>query len=99
MEQMLAFNEQFLQSLQAEYSQRKRLGIVFKESASFFKMYSVYINNYDEALKRMRLLEQSGEFRAFVRACELQETCRGLDLRSYLIQVRRVSSVAHTLVD
>jgi hypothetical protein len=31
LEQLLAFNEQFLQSLQAEYAQKKRLGIVFKE--------------------------------------------------------------------
>ncbi|KAG5176461.1 hypothetical protein JKP88DRAFT_335179 [Tribonema minus] len=91
LEQLLAFNEQFLQSLQAEHAQKKRLGIVFKESASFFKMYSMYIVNYDEAMKRVRLLEGSGEFRAFVRACELQEACRGLDLRSYLIQpVQRV---------
>jgi hypothetical protein len=34
LEQLLAFNEQFLQSLQAEYAQKKRLGIVFKEVPS-----------------------------------------------------------------
>jgi RhoGEF domain len=54
-------------------------------------MYSTYINNYDVAMKRVRLLEAHTEFRAFIRACELQEGCRGLDLRSYLIQpVQRV---------
>jgi RhoGEF domain len=62
-----------------------------QQSASFFKMYSTYINNYDVAMKRVRLLEAHTEFRAFIRACELQEGCRGLDLRSYLIQpVQRV---------
>jgi hypothetical protein len=40
------------------------------QSASLFKMYGTYIVNYDEAMKRMRLLEQAPEFRAFVRACE-----------------------------
>lgn len=35
--------------------------------------------------------EEFSEFKAFVRACEHQEACHGLDLRAYLIQpVQRV---------
>jgi hypothetical protein len=39
-EQLLAFNEQFLSALQEEYNNQRRLGTVFKERAGYFKMYS-----------------------------------------------------------
>jgi hypothetical protein len=42
-------------------------------------------------MQRLAVCDTHLEFRAFVRACELQEACHGLDLRSYLIQpVQRV---------
>ncbi|CAM9348282.1 unnamed protein product, partial [Phaeothamnion confervicola] len=90
-EQLLRFNEQFLRDLQAEHRGRKRIGGVFTEAAARFGLYSSYINNYDDAMLRLKELEANPEFRAFVRACELQEPCHGLDVRSFLIQpVQRV---------
>ena len=44
--------------------------------------------------------EEHAEFRAFVRACEHQEACHGLDLRAYLIQpVQRVPRYRLLLIE
>jgi hypothetical protein len=37
------------------------------------------------------LIETRLDFAAFVRACELQEGCKGLNLRAYLIMVSWVT--------
>ena len=44
--------------------------------------------------------EQFSEFKAFMRACEHQEACHGLDLRAYLIQpVQRVPRYRLLLIE
>ncbi len=44
--------------------------------------------------------EQFSAFKAFIRACEHQEACHGLDLRAYLIQpVQRVPRYRLLLIE
>ncbi|CAM9631084.1 unnamed protein product, partial [Hapterophycus canaliculatus] len=97
-EEILAFNEQFLRDLATcdgggvTGVRRKSIGAIFrKQPLDMFKPYSVYVKNYPQAVKRLTACEECAEFKAFVRACEHQEACHGLDLRAYLIQpVQRV---------
>eukprot|EP00752_Nemacystus_decipiens_P004215 g3852.t1 len=96
-EEVLAFNEQILLDIAGPGGgvvggRRKSIGATFRtQPDEMFKSYSVYVNKYPQALKSLAVCEQSSEFKAFVRACEHQEVCHGLDLRAYLIQpVQRV---------
>eukprot|EP00903_Cladosiphon_okamuranus_P014391 g13359.t1 len=97
-EEVLAFNEQILRDLTGRNEggvvggRRKGIGATFRrQPLDMFKPYSVYVKKYPQALKSLEVCEGNSSFKAFVRACEHQEACHGLDLRAYLIQpVQRV---------
>jgi hypothetical protein len=58
---------------------------------TYEQMYSLYINNFDRANDKLTEALSNNVCSAFVRACELQPRCHGLNLRSFLIQpVQRV---------
>ncbi|CAM9102933.1 unnamed protein product [Choristocarpus tenellus] len=64
---------------------RRMLG-VFLMAAPFFKMYSLYIKNFESARERLTALKESPEVSAFLSACERQKACHGLRLQDFLIQ-------------
>lgn len=51
-EQLLAFNSRFLQDLTAEYEKHKQVGSAFKQVENLLETYSVYVQNYPDAMKR-----------------------------------------------
>ncbi|CAM9475612.1 unnamed protein product [Ectocarpus sp. 6 AP-2014] len=94
---ILEFNERFLSGLagrDGEVVDGRRRGIgttLRRQSLDMFKPYSVYVKNYPQSLKTLAACEEFSEFNAFIRGCEHQDACHGLDLKAYLIQpVQRV---------
>lgn len=69
-----------------------RIGDVFIEMGPFFKLYTVYVNNYDAALARLTALKKNNaRFATFVLDVQKTPTFGGLDLISFLIMpVQRI---------
>ncbi|CAM9893403.1 unnamed protein product [Discosporangium mesarthrocarpum] len=77
----------------------RRLIGEFLKAAPFFKMYSQYIGNFENARARlMSLCEAKGTFAAFLSACDRQKACHGLRLRDFLIQPVQVCCVEQRLL-
>lgn len=92
-EQLLAFNTRFLADLEAAHVEQgtAELVEVFLKAAPFFKMYSSYINNFDKARDTLLNARQHTATNAFIKACEFQHACHGLQLPDFLIQpVQRI---------
>ena len=54
-------------------------------------MYSDYCRNFSSALEQVKAWKETVWMGPFLRACELQPDCEGLDLNSYLIMpVQRI---------
>eukprot|EP00968_Pinguiococcus_pyrenoidosus_P026280 scaffold7066_cov253-Pinguiococcus_pyrenoidosus.AAC.54 len=88
---VLACNQQFLADLEKHVtceSHERVLKTVqtMSQYAQFFKMYSVYINNYDNSARVLARLKQNPQVAAFIRACELQASCKSRMLADFLIQ-------------
>ncbi|KAL6078366.1 Rho guanine nucleotide exchange factor (GEF) 17 [Balamuthia mandrillaris] len=51
----------------------------------FLKMYTQYINNYDNAHKRVKKLSNSAAFKTFLQQCKSRPECNSLGLHDHLI--------------
>mmetsp|Transcript_20022 Transcript_20022/g.60632 ORF Transcript_20022/g.60632 Transcript_20022/m.60632 type:complete len:619 (+) Transcript_20022:1010-2866(+) len=88
---IMACNQQFLADLEKHkelepHERASKTMVTISSYAGFFKMYSVYINNYDNAMRVLCRLRQNPVVAAFIRACELQPTCHNKVLSDFLIQ-------------
>ncbi|KAL6070868.1 Dbly domain-containing protein [Balamuthia mandrillaris] len=88
-------NEKFYNDLKKEVeggNARDSLGQLFIELASYLKMYSTYVNNYDEAIRiLMELRMNNPEWKNFTAKQRALPESRNLSLEDYLIQpVQRV---------
>ena len=66
-------------------------GTIFKDFSPFFKMYSAYLQNYENALQRVVELQSNQRFEAALNTGATDPRCRGKPLTSYLIMpVQRI---------
>jgi len=85
-----------LNDLQKDQEQHREggreVGKIFKEFAPFFKMFTMYLNNYENAIKvKQNLYDSNYVFREFLDHAEQDPRCKGMNLNSYLITpVQRV---------
>jgi hypothetical protein len=88
---IVSLNQKFYGELKAK---NKSIGELFSQYAPFFKMYNVYVNNYDEAAKVLDTLlhaKQYKSFQAFHEQKRNDPKSHGHDLQSYLIMpVQRI---------
>ncbi|RIA96501.1 hypothetical protein C1645_384598 [Glomus cerebriforme] len=68
------------------------LGDIFLDMAPFFKMYSIYVKNFNSALSVINVqLRDNPAFSAFLRDIIKTGQCKGLTLQAYLIMpVQRI---------
>ncbi|CAM9605334.1 unnamed protein product, partial [Phaeothamnion confervicola] len=63
----------------------------FLKAAPFFKMFTQYVNNFALSSERLSAAEGRPPVATFLKACELQRGCHGLQLRDFLIMpVQRI---------
>lgn len=93
-EQLEALHGAFLDRLQeaAAGTQCRELGKIVAKQASAFSAYTVYINNYNDALNALCRAEAKYEpFRMFLEESQARPECRGLSLQAYMIMpVQRI---------
>jgi len=73
-------------TIRANKKTQKSLGDLLRAFIPFFKMYTIYINSFDNANKRVTELQNSSKkFSQFLNDCKERPECKKLDLVSYLI--------------
>ncbi|KAL6041590.1 RhoGEF domain containing protein [Balamuthia mandrillaris] len=79
----------------------QRLGDIFKNMVSFLKVYTSYVNQFDQAILLLgQLLAERESFRALMTYLENKKQCRGLKLNSFLIMpVQRIPRYVLLLQD
>jgi RhoGEF domain len=93
-EQLVGFNKRFLADLEAAAATPSASGDeataavveVFLKAAPFFKMFSVYVNNFEKARTGLGKVRARVRTNSFLRACEHQLVCNGHTLNDFLIQ-------------
>ena len=94
-EVLFGFNCQFLKSLEGRISKwnenEQKLGDIFLHGVEYLKMYTMYVNNYNESVKEVTTCKQKiSKFAEFLDRVRYSE-CNGLDITSYLIMpVQRI---------
>lgn len=97
--QILQCNQVLLQKLNEQVNDHQqgktscvKFGIVFKEMAVWFKLYTDYINNHELATTTHDvLMEKKKKFAAFMEKQQNNPKCKNLPLAAYLIQpVQRI---------
>ena len=65
----------------------KTIGTVFKETVPFMKLYTQYINNYDDVIATVReCRKENPALDKFLKECKKSKPeCRGMDINSFLI--------------
>eukprot|EP01102_Stenamoeba_stenopodia_P006579 TRINITY_DN1814_c0_g2_i2.p1 TRINITY_DN1814_c0_g2~~TRINITY_DN1814_c0_g2_i2.p1 ORF type:complete len:586 (+),score=123.34 TRINITY_DN1814_c0_g2_i2:84-1841(+) len=95
-EMLYNLNKQFLSEFKKRlraslYSNMVHFGDIFKRMADYFKMYTVYCANQQDAVKTLEESKKVTAFVNFVKETEKDPSCRGLTLYSFLIKpVQRV---------
>ncbi|KAG2387726.1 hypothetical protein C9374_001320 [Naegleria lovaniensis] len=106
--QILQCNQVLLQKLNDQVSDHQqgktscvKFGIVFKEMAVWFKLYTDYINNHELATTTHdNLMEKKKKFAAFMEKQQNNPKCKNLPLAAYLIQpVQRIPRYRLLLAD
>jgi len=70
----------------------RNVGKIFKQFAPFFKMFTMYLNNYEHAINlKCSLCDTNAAFNEFVNHAQCDPRCKAMDLNSFLITpVQRV---------
>eukprot|EP01132_Coremiostelium_polycephalum_P009995 gene9995-12256_t len=86
------YNSHFLQNLDERMKSNSLiLGDVFLSISDFLKSYSVYINNYSQALKTLEKVRKNPNVENLFQVFQTNPLCDGLDLNSLLIMpIQRV---------
>jgi len=74
-----------LQKLKDVWPQRSNIGDVFKNFVPYLKLYTDYINNYNNSLTTLSNLRSSSNFGSFLEKLEKQPEVQRLQLNAYLI--------------
>ena len=104
-EVLFGFNCQFLSNVELRMlnwdANDQRLGDIFLREVDYLKMYTMYVNNYNDSVKEVaECRRKHPKFAEFLDAARYSETCNGLDLTSYLIMpVQRIPRYVLLLVD
>jgi arsenate reductase-like glutaredoxin family protein len=86
--EILNFHRKFLEQLEKrinKWNDKQLLGDVFVNNANGLKLYTDYVNNYDNALATLGECQTKKKFRKYLEACRARPECQQLDLPSFLI--------------
>ncbi|EFC44398.1 rhoGEF domain-containing protein [Naegleria gruberi] len=106
--QILQCNQELLKRLNEQVNENQqgrttcvRIGIVFREMAVWFKLYTDYINNHESATSTYdSLIERKKKFAAYIEKQQNNPKCKNLPLAAYLIQpVQRIPRYRLLLAD
>lgn len=67
------------------YSEGQRLGDIFLRLTDFLKVYTAYVNNYNDAIKTLQELTQVEGVGHTLNECRSKPETNGLDIQAYLI--------------
>lgn len=103
-EVILGLNSSLLSELEermAQWSFDQCLGDIFKQFTSFLKVYTSYINNFDNSITTLAKLKQSNaNFSAYLSYAESRKECNGLQINSFLVMpVQRIPRYVLLLKD
>jgi len=82
------FNRTFLVELEKRkevWNEDQQVGNIFVQFAPFFKMYKLFINNYDNAIQLFHTLMKNPKFQTFCQEREVNPRSKGLRMESFLI--------------
>ena len=78
--------QQEIEASKSSFDLTMAITAAFKEVIPYFKMYSVYVNNYPFAVERLKHCEESEpKFAAFLADASSHPVCKGLNLGAFLI--------------
>ena len=104
-EVLYGFNCQFLTNLETRMkdwqAHNQKLGDIFLKEADYLKMYTMYVNNYNQSVKEVaECRKKNPKFGEFLDTTRYTEECKGLDITSYLIMpVQRIPRYVLLLAD
>jgi hypothetical protein len=74
-----------------QLTSEKNMAKVFSKNADFLKMYTQYLNGYEQAIEILTQHTKNKKFQSFLAEKRDSEVCKGLDIMSYLIMpVQRI---------
>eukprot|EP00475_Leptophrys_vorax_P006006 TRINITY_DN13655_c0_g1_i1.p1 TRINITY_DN13655_c0_g1~~TRINITY_DN13655_c0_g1_i1.p1 ORF type:complete len:806 (+),score=221.61 TRINITY_DN13655_c0_g1_i1:147-2564(+) len=74
-----------------QLSNEKNMAKVFSKNADFLKMYTQYLNGYEQSIEILTQHSKNKKFQSFLAERRDSEVCKGLDIMSYLIMpVQRI---------
>ncbi|KAL9644228.1 hypothetical protein ABK040_005689 [Willaertia magna] len=92
-EQILSCNLELLNQLNEQVLDQQsgksnciKIGVVFKQMAAWFKLYTEYINNHEDATRLYDELMLKKKFSAFIEKQQNNTKCKNLPLAAFLIQ-------------
>eukprot|EP01103_Thecamoeba_quadrilineata_P007479 TRINITY_DN17353_c0_g1_i1.p1 TRINITY_DN17353_c0_g1~~TRINITY_DN17353_c0_g1_i1.p1 ORF type:complete len:823 (+),score=196.91 TRINITY_DN17353_c0_g1_i1:5-2473(+) len=98
-----SINRQLLNDIEnriKNWSMHTLLGDVFLHFVAHFKVYTGYLQNYNESLSRINLLSKNEKFAKLILECKKDPECQQLDLPSFLIKpVQRIPRYSLLLKD
>ncbi|GMH99617.1 hypothetical protein TrST_g10794 [Triparma strigata] len=95
-ETLFKFNTEFLKALETDAASNpdgnRRIGKIFKQFAPFFKMFTLYLNNFEKAMElHTNLMLSNAQYRDFINHSQQDPRCKGHNLMNMLITpVQRV---------
>jgi hypothetical protein len=98
------YNEVILQQLkermQRWYSSGQKLGDIFLKMTEYLKVYTAYVNNYNDAFNTLTTLMKNPRVQECLNNCRARPECEGLEISSFLIlPVQRIPRYVLLLQD
>jgi hypothetical protein len=81
---LASFHSRFLMEMEQTRDSEAGIGTAFEKYADFLKMYTQYLNGYEESLRVINSLQGNKKFKTFLESRRKDTECP-LDLMSYLI--------------
>ncbi|XP_049849751.1 guanine exchange factor for Rac 30-like [Schistocerca gregaria] len=101
---ILSYNEVILGKLHDRmenwYSSGQQLGDIFIYLTDFLKVYTAYVNNYDESISVLQDVSCNPQVSEVLKSCREDPRVRGMELSSYLIMpIQRIPRYVLLLSD
>lgn len=101
---ILSYNEFILKGLQERmenwYSEGQRLGDIFLRLTDFLKVYTAYVNNYNNSVNTLQEISQIPEVAQALQECRNRKETGGMEIQSYLIMpIQRIPRYVLLLTD
>ncbi|EFA79330.1 RhoGEF domain-containing protein [Heterostelium album PN500] len=98
-----AFGQKLIEKLRPRiesWNHRQRLGDIFLEIADFLKVYTGYIQNYNNALAMLDEIRKKDKISHALNECRAHPDCKGFELSAFLITpIQRVPRYNLLLMD